>query len=401
VSAPLAVTASTDANSEGRSQARPGEAAGQSSASKQSLRGLDWLNFFLADVQSGVGPFLAIYLAGSGWNVQTIGIVLTGGGIAGIIAQTPAGALADRVRSKRALIACGVIALAIGALLIAIHPTFWPVMAAQTLIGVSSSVFGPTLVAISLGVVGRNLFDRRQGRNQTFNSAGNVVAAVAMGLIGYFLSNRSIFFFVVAFTIPTLWALARIRSHDIDYNVARGSDDGGKTAGVSHITGLLKDRPLLIFLVCAVLFHFANAAMLPLLGEMLSKGHGRSSMMFMSACVVTTQVVVTLLASWSSIKARQWGRKPLLLIAFGVLPVRGLLYTFANAAPSLVAIQILDGIAAAISSHSSPRTVRTRSELPWPNPPRWDFGYDFASAQFLDFESTSPRQLERTKRPAA
>src|ERR1700722_17718994 len=190
--------------------------------------------------------------------------------------------------------------------------------------------------------------DRRQGRNQTFNSAGNVVAAVAMGLIGYFLSNRGIFFFVVTFTIPTLWALARIRSRDINYNVARGSDNGDKTAGVSHITALLKDRPLLIFLVCAVLFHFANAAMLPLLGEMLSKGHGRSSMMFMSACVITTQVVVTLLASWSSIKARQWGRKPLLLIAFGVLPVRGLLYTLTNAAPSLVAIQILDGIAAAI-----------------------------------------------------
>ncbi len=339
---------SVQPNADRPDSARIAEAAAGSSASKQSLRGLDWLNFFLADVQSGVGPFLAIYLAGSGWNEQTIGIALTGGGIAGIIAQTPAGALADRVRSKRTLIACGVVALAIGALMIAIHPAFWPVMAAQTLIGVSSSVFGPTVVAISLGVVGRKLFDRRQGRNQTFNSAGNVVAAVAMGLIGYFLSNRGIFLFVVAFTIPTLWALARIRSRDIDYNVARGSDDGDQEAGVSHITALLKDRPLVIFLICAVLFHFANAAMLPLLGEMLSKGHGRASMMFMSACVVTTQLMVTLLASWSSIKARQWGRKPLLLIAFGVLPVRGVLYTLTDAAASLVAIQILDGIAAAI-----------------------------------------------------
>jgi len=348
VSEPLAVTVSTENHSDRPRRAQAGEAADRSSASKQSLRGLDWLNFFLADVQSGVGPFLAIYLAGSGWNEQTIGIVLTGGGIAGIIAQTPAGALADRVRSKRTLIACGVVALALGASLIAVTPAFWPVMAAQTLIGVSSSIFGPTVVAISLGVVGRQLFDRRQGRNQTFNSAGNVVAAVAMGLIGYFLSNRGIFIFVVAFTIPTLWALARIRSRDIDYNVARGSDDGDREANVSHIAALLKDRPLLIFLVCAVLFHFANAAMLPLLGEMLSKGHGRASMMFMSACVVTTQVVVTLLASWSSIKAQQWGRKPLLLIAFGVLPVRGVLYTLTGATSALVAIQVLDGIAAAI-----------------------------------------------------
>jgi len=338
----------TDPKADRPDVARSGEAAARSSASRQSLQGLDWLNFFLADVQSGVGPFLAIYLAGSGWNEQTIGIALTGGGLAGIIAQTPAGALADRIRSKRALIACGVIALGVGALLIAVTPAFWPVMAAQTLIGVGSSVFGPTVVAISLGIVGRKLFDLRQGRNQTFNSAGNVIAAVAMGLIGYFLSNRGIFFFVVAFTIPTLWVLARIRSQDIDYNVARGSDDGDQEASVSHITALLKDRPLLIFLICAVLFHFANAAMLPLLGEMLSKGHGRSSMMFMSACVITTQLVVTLLASGASSKARQWGRKPLLLIAFGVLPVRGLLYTLTNAAPALVAIQILDGVAAAI-----------------------------------------------------
>jgi MFS family permease len=349
VNAALAISAAPSSNNAGRSDhAGAGEKVGQSSASKTSLRGLDWLNFFLADVQSGVGPFLAIYLAASGWNGQTIGIALTGGGIAGIIAQTPAGALADRVRSKRALIACGVIALAVGALMIAAHPSFWPVMAAQTLIGVSSSVFGPTVVAIALGLVGRELFDRRQGRNQTFNSAGNVVAATSMGLIGYFLSNRGIFLFVVAFTIPTLWALATIRADQIDYDVARGSDDRDLRAASSSIVPLLKDRPLLIFLICAVLFHFANAAMLPVLGEMLSKGHGRASMMFMSACVITTQIVVTLLASWSGIKARQWGRKPLLLIAFGVLPVRGVLYTLTDSAPSLVAIQILDGIGAAI-----------------------------------------------------
>jgi predicted MFS family arabinose efflux permease len=349
VSGPLAITAAPTRLAARRSgPANAGENVKGSRASRASLRGLDWLNFFLADVQSGVGPFLAIYLAGSGWNEQTIGIALTGGGIAGIIAQTPAGALADRMHSKRALIAVGVIALAVGALIIALYPAFWAVMAAQTLIGVSSSVFGPTVVAISLGLVGRELFDRRQGRNQTFNSAGNVVAAVSMGLIGYFLSNRGIFFFVVAFTIPTLWALARIKAKEIDYAVARGSNDSGQLTGSSSIAHLLKDRRLVIFLTCAVLFHFANAAMLPLLGEMLSKGHGRSSMMFMSACVVTTQIVVTLLASWSGIKARQWGRKPLLLIAFAVLPLRGVLYTLTNATSSLVAIQILDGIAAAI-----------------------------------------------------
>src|ERR1700689_5820251 len=253
--------------------------------SAQTLRGLDWLNFFLADVQTGVGPFLAIYLAGYKWNEQSVGIALTVGGIAGILTQTPAGALVDRLHSKRAMIAGGVIALAVGALLIALLPSFWSVMSAQVLIGGTSSIFGPAICAISLGIVGHHLFDARQGRNQSFNSAGNVGAAVSMGLLGYFVSNRSIFFFVAVCTLPTLLTLLIIRPEEIDYARARGGREGdepGKPVGAS---ALLKDRPLLIFLVCAVMFHFANAAMLPLLGEILAKGHGRSSMMFMSACV--------------------------------------------------------------------------------------------------------------------
>src|SRR5580658_1926908 len=196
----------------------------------QTLRGLDWLNFFLADVQTGVGPFLAIYLAGYKWNEQSVGIALTVGGIAGILTQTPAGASVDRLRSKRAMIAGGVIALAVGALLIALLPTFWSVMSAQILIGGTSSIFGPAICAISLGIVGHKLFDRRQGRNQTFNSAGNVVAAVSMGLLGYFISNRSIFFFVTACTIPTILTLLIIRPDEIDYARARGAKEGGEDA---------------------------------------------------------------------------------------------------------------------------------------------------------------------------
>jgi MFS family permease len=315
---------------------------------KVTLRGLDWLNFLLADVQTGVGPFLAIYLAGYGWNEERVGLALTVGGVAGILAQTPAGALVDQVHRKRTLIAVGVGALALGALLIALLPTFWSVMSAQVLIGGTSSILGPAICAISLGIVGHHLFDARQGRNQAFNSAGNVFAAVSMGLLGYLVSNRSIFLFVVIGTLPTLFALSRIRADEIDYERARGARedaDGGKPVAAAV---LLKERPLIIFLISAVLFHFANAAMLPLLGEMLAKGQGRSSMMFMSACVVTTQFVVTLIAAWSGRKAASWGRKPLLLIAFGVLPIRGVLYTLTSNALGLVAIQILDGVGAGI-----------------------------------------------------
>src|SRR5271169_4315862 len=240
--------------------------------SARSLHGLDWLNFLLADVQSGVGPFLAIYLAGYGWNEQRVGLALTIGGIAGIASQTPAGALVDWLKSKRALIGAGVAALAIGALLIAFFPSFWPVATAQMLIGAMSSFFMPAIAAISVGIVGHRLFNLRQGRNQTFNSAGNVVAAVAMGLIGYFISNRGVFFFVALLALPTIASLLLIRPDDIDYELARGASAGEDDGKPARVLDLIEDRPLMIFLCCAVMFHFANAAMLPLLGEMLAKG---------------------------------------------------------------------------------------------------------------------------------
>jgi MFS family permease len=318
------------------------------SPSKRTLHGLDWVNFFLADVQTGVGPFLAIYLAGNGWKEQRVGIALTVGGIAGILTQTPAGALVDRLYAKRALIGAGVGALAAGALLIAFAPSFWPVMSAQMLIGGTSSIFGPAICAVSLGIVGQQAFDARQGRNQTFNSAGNVVAALSMGLLGYFLSNRSIFFFVAVCTLPTLLALHSIQPQEIDYELARGGKKKSQDGEPVGISALFTDRPLVIFLICAVMFHFANAAMLPLLGETLAKGQGRQSMMFMSACVVTTQLVITMISSWAGRTAGSWGRKPLLLIGFAVLPVRAVLYTLTHHSVALIAIQILDGVGAGI-----------------------------------------------------
>ena len=316
--------------------------------STRTLRGLDWLNFFLADVQTGVGPFLAIYLASYGWNEQRVGIALTVGGIAGILLQTPAGALVDRVHAKRSLIGAGVVALAAGALLIALAPSFWPVMSAQVLIGGTASIFTPAICAVSLGIVGHRLFDARQGRNQSFNSAGNVVAAISMGLLGYYVSNRSIFFFVALCTLPTILALSCIRPQEIDYERARGAQPGSDEAPPAGMLALLQDRPLLIFLVCAVLFHFANAAMLPLLGEKLSLHHARQGSLIIGACILTAQVVMVPMAILVGGKADAWGRKPIFLAGFLVLPVRGLLYTLVQSPEAMVSIQVLDGIGAGI-----------------------------------------------------
>lgn len=307
----------------------------------RSTRGLDVLNFALADVQTGVGPFLAVFLAAHRWDEQQVGLALTVGGIAGIAMQTPVGALVDRLREKRMLIATAVAIVALGAGTIALAPRFWPVLVAQVLIGAASSVFIPAICALSLGLVGRDAFDARQGRNQGLNAAGNVAAAIAMGLLGYFVSGRSAFLLAVALALPTVLALRLIDPAEIDHAVARGAD--GPPA---H--GRIFDRRLVIFLISAVLFHFANAAMLPLLGELLAKGRGDASMLTMSACIVTTQLAVVALSGWAGRKARSWGRKPVLLIAFVALPIRGLLYTLTSNTALLIAIQLLDGIAAAI-----------------------------------------------------
>jgi MFS family permease len=314
----------------------------------RSLRALDWLNFFLADVQTGVGPFLAVYLAANHWNAQQVGMVLTCAGLSGVLAQTPGGALVDATHRKRALLSIGLALLAAASFTLALKPVLSFVIPAQIVLGAIGAILAPTVAAITLGMVMPQEFDRRFGRNQMFNSAGNVAAALLMGAIGYAISNRAIFFTVPLLAAPCLAALWAMNPQDIDYARSRGARDDNDKGQPSGLQTVLSDRRLLAFVSCSVLFHFANAAMLPQLGEMLAHGRPKVSAPFMSACVIVTQLVIALSASSIGSKAATWGRKPLLLIGYGVLPVRGVLYTLTKSVPLLIGIQILDGVANAI-----------------------------------------------------
>jgi MFS family permease len=316
--------------------------------SRRSLWGLDWLNFFLADVQTGVGPFVAVYLAASHWSPEHVGIALTASGLAGVLAQAPGGALVDSTPRKRLLLAIGVGSLVVAALSLALHPAFPIVVPAQILLGATGAMIGPAVASMTLGLVGPADFDRRFGRNQAFNSAGNIAAALLMGGIGYALSNRAIFFAVPLLAIPCLLALSAISPGEIDYARSRGARNSADGNTAVPIRAVLADRKVICFAVCAILFHFANAAMLPQLGEMLAHGRVKQSAPFMSACVIVTQTVIAMTATWIGRIAAACGRRPLLLIGFGVLPVRGILYTLTSSASLLIGIQILDGIANAI-----------------------------------------------------
>jgi MFS family permease len=318
----------------------------------RSLHALEATNFFLADVQTGLGPFLAAYLAGAGWNPERVGMVLTFGGILPILLQTPAGAIVDRARSKRLVLTAGALVLAAGAILLSITARPWAVYASQALIGGAGPFLGPTLAAITMGLVGVKLFDRQFGKNQSFNSAGNVACALLIAGVSRLFGNQAIFLTAALLTVPTIVSVLLIRRNDIDNQLARGGSavhPGGQEARAdSIVTVLLRDRVLLLFIVSAFFFHFANAAMLPQLGEMLSRGSTSSAAPFMSACIIVTQLVIMCFAPTIGKYANLRGRKPLLLLGFGVLPIRALLYTLIHNPGGLIAVQLLDGIANAI-----------------------------------------------------
>ncbi|MDZ4876225.1 MAG: putative MFS-type transporter [Chroococcidiopsis cubana SAG 39.79] len=321
---------------------------------KKSLKSLDWLNFFLADVRDGVGPYLAIYLQASHkWSPANIGIAMSAMGIATVIAQTPAGAVVDRLRQKRLLVVVAAALVAVGCIGMILSPTLPTVVSAQALIGVAAAIFPPAIAAITLGIVGYNKLDRRIGRNEAFNHAGNVAAAALAGTIGHFVAREGIFVLVAVTAIASAISVLQIRNRDIDPDLARAAKDGQDGEGQekrSHISGIgqiLSDRRILIFAVSAVLFHFANAAMLPLVGQRLAHGKATGASLYMSACIIVAQLVMIPVSTWAGSLAHA-GRKPVFLLGFAILPIRGVLYTFSDNPFFLVSVQILDGIGAGI-----------------------------------------------------
>jgi MFS family permease len=313
-----------------------------------SLHGLDWLNFFLAALLTGFGPFVAVYLADRGWTPASIGFVLTASGLAGLISQVPAGEIIDLVTSRRALIGVAATAVTLALLIFAIRPNFPSVLTASLLQGVAGSLLGPAVAAVSLGLVGHDALAERLGRNQRFASVGSLAAAAVLGVAGYLLSNQAIFLISAALWVPLLGALIRIRPTDIHFGRSCGAPDHqAKDPPRVGRTSLLKDRRLVTFAACLFLFQLANASLLPQIGQSLVKAQGHSSSLIMSALIVGPQIVVALLAPWAGRTAANWGRRPLLIVGLAAVPIRSALFSLMPAPGLLIAIQTLDGLSGA------------------------------------------------------
>ncbi|KQO66243.1 ABC transporter permease [Methylobacterium sp. Leaf94] len=326
--------------------------------SRRSTRGLDGFAFFVANLQTGFGPFLAVYFTQAKWTQSDIGFALTVGSLVSLLGQVPGGAFVDAVHARRFAAGFSVVAIALSAFALAMWPNFLVVLLAMAAHSAASCILTPAIAAISIGLVGHARAGERLGRNASFSALGNAVAAAGMGACGYYLSNDAVFYLTAALMVPTLIALSRIRPEEIDGPAhVKASGTAGAGQGEAGLRALLTNRALLCFGACMTLFFLANAAMLPLVGSMLTLRASETATALIAACIVVPQVVLAVSAPTIGRLAERWGRRPLLLLGFAALPIRGLLFAYVDSPELLVAVQVFDGISAAVFGVMVPLVV--------------------------------------------
>jgi MFS family permease len=348
----------------------------------RSLRALDWLNFFIANVQTGFGPFIASYLASQKWTQGEIGVALSVGTITAMVSQLPAGAVVDAIRSKHFAAISAIVAVTISALMFALSAAWIAVVSAEVLHGFASCMLVPALAAISLKLVGRANLGDRLGRNARWASIGSAFAALLMGLAGQYVSVRAIFWLTAALTIPAIFALAMIEGGGSAFNwvdrllarvgvapvnetaAALGTTPDAQSDAAAQraaraaaeeaqpkesIWVLVRDRRLLTFAICIVLFHLSNAAMLNLAAGEVTLKMGDHVQMVIAACIVVPQIIVAAMSPWVGRASQRWGRRPILVLGFAALPIRALLFAVTSSSPYLlVPVQAFDGLSAAV-----------------------------------------------------
>jgi MFS family permease len=333
-------------------------------ATKSGFRAasLDAVNFLSADVRGAVGPFLNVFLVTQQqWSQSEVGLVTTVGGLLGLAVQTPIGAAIDETRAKRGIVVLALAVLAVTAVVIFVWPIFWPVAVSNSLMAIAGDVFGPAVAALTLGLYARKQLAPQMGRNSAFDHAGNVAIALLAGAVGYAFSQRAVFLVVPVFAVLTAIAVLSIPAKAIDYNRARDleSEPGAAESpiGVAGYGVLFKSRPLVIFGLCAMLFHFANAPLLPLVGQKLAAAYPKEATAMMSTCIVAAQLVMLPIALLVGRTADTWGRKPLFLAGFAILPIRAVLYTLSDNSFWLIGVQVLDGVGAGIFGALTPLVI--------------------------------------------
>lgn len=320
----------------------------------RSLFALSLMIFFISDIQGGIGPLLAIYLRSNlGWDTSQVGIALAMAGIVGALFQIPSGIIVDMVRYKRFLIASACGCIIIGCYIILSQSALYPILAAQSLVGIASSLIPPSIAAITLGLVGREVFPKRVTVNESIIHAGTVFAIITIGLLAQLYGHPWIVYGTIIFSILALAPLFFINPSEINHAVARElptpleSENKVPAKPVSFLQ-LAKFSPLWIFFSAVIIFHLANAAQLPLVGQELAKINPDNDSAFMASCIVVAQIVMVFVAYSLGFLIKKIGRKPIFLFAFSIIFLRAVLFSITENSYHLLIIQLLDGVSAGI-----------------------------------------------------
>jgi MFS family permease len=327
-------------------------------APPQGLRALQSLNFFMADMQAGVGPFLGVFLLSHGWKSGLIGTVMALGGLAGVLMSAPAGAWVDASRRKRALVAVTGVCTMFASAIVLLSQSFWAVALSQVATAIASAAIGPAVSGITLGMVGQVIFNRQNGINQAYNHAGNTAGAILSGFLGWKFGIPAVFWLAVAFAVASIASIALIPKDAIDDRKARGlKGKQGTDDRASGLSALYNCKPLLTLAAALALFHLGNGAMLPLYGLAVVAAKEGDPSTFVAATVVVAQITM-IIASIVAMRATD-GRHLwlLMLISFIALPVRGLIAAYLIKAWGVFPVQVLDGIGAGLQSVAVPSLV--------------------------------------------
>ena len=312
--------------------------------------GLNWLNFFVAAVQTGFGAFVSVYLTQQHWTQTDIGLVLSLGAGVALVAQLPAGALVDTLYNKRHIIAAALAALAASALLLAAQPSWVSVRNSETLHAVASCVLTPAIAALTLSLCGHDAYSERLGMNARYASLGSAAAAVLLGACAYYLTERDVFLLTAMLALPAILAVYSIRPPD--RIVSAGEHPATwhprqRRKRDRRMWDAAREPAVHVFAACTVLFFLGNAAMLPLALNLLSERVAETGFII-TAAIMLPQMIIAAGSPWLGALAQRIGRRPVLLAGFLAVPLRGVLlgalFLGRPGPAAVVLLQALDGL---------------------------------------------------------
>ncbi|WP_407164987.1 MFS transporter [Bradyrhizobium sp. ORS 111] len=314
------------------------------------------LNFFMADMQSGIGPFVGVFLQGHGWTSGLIGTALTIGSVAGMLITTPIGGFIDTTNHKRAWVIVPGVAVVVSSAIILVSQTFWAVALSQIATSVAGAAIVPAVTGITLGMVKQRGFNRQNGRNQAFNHAGNMLGAAASGYLGWQYGYVAVFLLAAAFGVLTIVSVMLIPADAIDHHAARGKEDDPESAP-HRFRVLARHKPLLVLAVALAIFHLGNAAIVPLYGLAAVEAGITNGAGVVATTIVVAQGVMVIMSVVGMHAAERRNFWPVLLASFLALPARGVLAYFLSGWWGVFPVQILDGIGAGLQSVAVPGIV--------------------------------------------